>query len=128
MRSITSEPRDWARKILDDLLLREDYHADPLEEEIKLNQTFTAIAGERRESVFETDEMPDIDALDAGTGFETVNVPDKNPKSTHHRTGLYSVGDRANSSEYILGRLKDAGFDVKTQAKMMGYFYERGHF
>ena len=128
MRSINSEPRDWARKILDDLLLREDYHTDPLEEEIKLNQTFTAIAGERRESVFETDEMPDIDKLDAGTGFEKVNVPDKSPKSTHHRTSLYSVGDRKNSSEYILGRLKDAGFDVKTQAKMMGYFYERGHF
>ena len=128
MRSIKSEPRDWARKILDDLLLREDYHSDPLEEEIKLNQTFTAIAGERRESVFETEDMPDIDALDAGTGFETVNVPDRNPKSSRQRTGLYSVGDRQQSSEYILGKLREAGFDVKTQAKMMGYFYERGHF
>ncbi len=128
MRSIKSEPRDWARKILDDLLLREDYHSDPLEEEIKLNQTFTAIAGERRESVFETEDMPDIDALDAGTGFETVNVPDRNQKSSRQRPGLYSVGDRQQSSEYILGKLKEAGFDVKTQAKMMGYFYERGHF
>ena len=128
MRSIKSEPRDWARKILDDLLLREDYHSDPLEEEIKLNQTFTAIAGERRESVFETDDMPDIDVLDAGTGFETVNVPDRSPKSSRQRTGLYSVGDRQQSSEYILGKLREAGFDVKTQAKMMGYFYERGHF
>ena len=128
MRSIKSEPRDWARKILDDLLLREDYHSDPLEEEIKLNQTFTAIAGERRESVFETDDMPDIDALDAGTGFEKVNVPDRSPKSSRQRTGLYSVGDRQQSSEYILGKLREAGFDVKTQAKMMGYFYERGHF
>lgn len=128
MMSINSEARDWARKILDDLLLREDYHYDPLEEEIKLNQTFTAIAGERRESVFETEDTPDIDALDAGTGFEAVNVPDKKVKESHHRTGMFSIGDRQQSSEYILGRLKAAGFDVKTQARMMGYFYERGHF
>jgi len=128
MMSINSEPRDWARKILDDLLLREDYHSDPLLEEIRVNQTFTAIAGERRESVFETDDMPDIDALDAGTGFETVNVPDKKPVSSHRRSPAFSVGDRAGSSDYILGKLKAAGFDVRTQARMMGYFYERGHF
>ena len=128
MRSIKSEPRDWARKILDDLLLREDYHPDPLFEEIKLNQTLTAIAGERRESVFETDDMPDIDALDAGTGFDTVNIPSRPSKSSHHRAIEYSIGDRQQSSEYILGKLSVAGFDVKAQAKMMGYFYERGHF
>ncbi|WP_022765778.1 glycosyltransferase [Butyrivibrio sp. XPD2006] len=128
MRSINSEPRDWARKILDDLLLREDYHSDPLQEEIRLNQTFTAIAGERRESVFETDDMPDIDALDAGTGFEAVNVPDKKPVKSHHRASMFSIGDRAGSSDYILGKLRAAGFDVKAQARMMGYFYERGHF
>jgi glycosyltransferase involved in cell wall biosynthesis len=128
MMSINSEPRDWARKILDDLLLREDYHSDPLQEEIRLNQTFTAIAGERRESVFETDDMPDIDALDAGTGFETVNVPDKKPVKSHHRASMFSIGDRAGSSDYILGKLRAAGFDVRAQARMMGYFYERGHF
>ncbi len=128
MMSISSEPRDWARKILDDLLLREDYHSDPLLEEIRVNQTFTAIAGERRESVFETDDMPDIDALDAGTGFETVNVPGKKPVSSHSRLAAFSIGDRAGSSDYILGKLKAAGFDVRTQARMMGYFYERGHF
>ena len=113
---------------MDDLLLREDYHFDPLDEEIRLNQTFTAIAGERRESVFETDDMPDIDALDAGTGFESVNVPDKKPVNSHHRTAMFSLGDRAQSSDYILGKLRAAGFDVKAQARMMGYFYERGHF
>ena len=127
MMSINSEPRDWARKILDDLLLREDYHPDPLEEEIKLNQTLTAIAGERRESVFETDDMPDIDALDAGTGCDTVNIPTKKQR-THHRSIEYSIGDREQSSEYIQNKLRAAGFDVKTQAKMIGYFYERGHF
>ena len=128
MRSINSEPRDWARKILDDLLLREDYHSDPLEEEIKLNQTFTVIAGERRESVFETDDMPDIDALDAGTGFETVNVPDRKKSSSQRMASKFSIGDRAKSSDYILGKLRTAGFDVRAQARMMGYFYERGHF
>ena len=127
MMSINSEARDWARKILDDLLLREDYQADPLEEEIKLNKTFTVIAGERRESVFETDEQPDIDLLDAGTGFETVNVPQEMAKRGH-RAIEYSIGDRAQSSEYIHGKLKAAGFDVKSQARMMALFYERGRF
>ena len=127
MRSINSEPRDWARKILDDLLLREDYHPDPLEEEIRLNQTFTVIAGERRESIFETVDAPDIDLLDAGTGFDMVNVP-KEIIKPKHRAIEYSIGDRAQSSEYIQGKLRAAGFDVKTQAKMMALFYERGRF
>ncbi len=127
MMSIKSEARDWARKIIDDLLLRQDYQPDPLEEEIRLNQTLTAIAGERRESVFENEDTPDFDVLDAGTGFETINIPDRSPR-THHRSIEYSIGDRSQSSEYILGKLKAAGFDVKTQAKMMAYFYERGHF
>jgi glycosyltransferase involved in cell wall biosynthesis len=126
MRSIKSEPRDWARKILDDLMLHEDYHSDPLSEEMKLNQTFTAIAGERRESVFETEETPDFDSLDEGTGFEKLNVADssKQPKKSEG----FSIGDRQGSSAYILSKLKHAGFDVKSQAKMMAYFYERGHF
>ncbi len=127
MMSIKSEARDWARKIIDDLLLREDYQADPLQEEIKLNETFTRIAGERRESVFETDETPCIDILDAGTGFETVNIPDRLSKGAR-RSIEFSIGDRSESSEYILGKLKAAGFDVKSQAKMMSAFYQRGHF
>ena len=129
MRSINSEPRDWARKILDDLLFHEDYHPDPLHEEIRLNQTLTAIAGERRESVFETDDMPDFDLLDEGTGFEKVNIPDKiRVVKDKHRSIEYSIGDRSESSVYIQGKLRDAGFDVKAQAKLMGFFYERGHF
>ena len=127
MRSINSEPRDWARKILDDLLFHEDYHSDALEEEIKLNKTLTAIAGERPESIFETEDMPDFDLLDKDTGFETVNTP-KSAQRDHHRSIEYSIGDRKQSSAYILGKLKAAGFDVKSQAKLMGYFYERGHF
>ena len=127
MRSINSEPRDWARKILDDLMLREDYHQDPLEEEIRLNETFTRIAGERRESVFESEDAPDIDALDAGTGFDAVNIPVKKEK-TQRRAIEFSIGDRSQSSEYIIGKLKAAGFDVKSQAKMMKAFYERGRF
>ena len=127
MMSIKSEPRDWARKIIDDLMLREDYHYDPLEEEIRLNQTLTQIAGERRESIFETDDTPDFDLLDAGTGFDTINVPDK-PSKRHRRAIEFSIGDRQQSSEYILGKLKAAGFDVKNQAKMMSAFYQRGYF
>ncbi|MBQ7615503.1 MAG: glycosyltransferase [Butyrivibrio sp.] len=127
MRSINSEPRDWARKILDDLMLWDDYRPDPLEEEIKLNQTLTQIAGERRESVFETDDTPDFDALDAGTGFETINVPDDRAKS-RHRSIEYSIGDRLESSKYIIGKLRNAGFDVKLQAKVMRSFYEKGYF
>ena len=49
-----------------------DLDPDALEEEIKLNKTLTAIAGERRESVFENDDTPDFDVLDQGTGFDTV--------------------------------------------------------
>ena len=133
MRSINSEPRDWARKILDDLLLQEDYHQDALMEEIKLNQTLTAIAGERRESVFETVDTPDIDLLDEGTGFDKVNTPGNNKDSEEkhgsiHFSGRYPLGDRAEISGYIKDKLKAAGFDVKAQARMMGYFYERGHF
>jgi glycosyltransferase involved in cell wall biosynthesis len=127
MMSINSEARDWARKILDDLLLREDYQGDALMEEIRLNQTLTQIAGERRESVFENDDTPDFDILDQGTGFDSVNTPQKAPKP-HHRAIEYSIGDRSQSSEYILGKLREAGFDVKAQAGMMAYFYERGHF
>jgi hypothetical protein len=127
MRSIKSEPRDWARKILDDLMLWEDHNMDPLQEEIRVNQTLTQIAGERRESVFETEDTPDFDALDAGTGFEKINIPDRS-RATHHRSIEYSIGDRSQSSEYILAKLRAAGFDVKTQARMMAYFYERGHF
>ncbi len=127
MMSINSEARDWARKIIDDLMLREDYHMDPLEEEIRVNQTLTVIAGERRESVFETEDTPDFDALDAGTGFDTINVPSRE-KTPSRRPGQFSLGDRAASSEYIIGKLRAAGFDVKTQARMIGLFYERGHF
>ena len=78
--------------------------------------------------VFETDDMPDIDALDAGTGFETVNVPDRKKSSSQRMASKFSIGDRAKSSDYILGKLRTAGFDVRAQARMMGYFYERGHF
>ena len=132
MRSINSEPRDWARKILDDLVFREDYNPDALEEEIKLNQTLTAIAGERRESVFENDDTPDFDVLDQGTGFDTINAPKKVSDEIYnkgmHRAIEYSIGDRMQSSKYIKNKLKAAGFDVKAQAKLMTFFYERGHF
>ncbi len=141
MRSINSEPRDWARKIIDDLLLHEDYQDNPLEEEIRVNQTFTAIAGERRESMFETDETPDPEMLDAGTDYSDFGtyaesaranllddlIGNSNSKNMH-RAIEYSIGDRSQSSAYIQNKLRAAGFDVKAQARMMGYFYERGHF
>ncbi len=76
MRSINSEPRDWARKMVDDLLLRED----------------------------------------------------RQEENGHKRIIEYSIGNRQESSEYIQNKLKNAGFDVKTQAKMMAWFYEKGHF
>ncbi|MCR5670296.1 MAG: glycosyltransferase [Butyrivibrio sp.] len=127
MRSISSEPRDWARKILDDLLLKEDHQVDPLQEEIKLNKTFTAIAGERRESIFETEDTPDFDLLDKDTGFEALNIPEEVTKHRPHAE-VYSIGNRQESSEYIQGKLKAAGFDVKSQARMIALFYERGRF
>ena len=127
MRSINSEPRDWARKILDDLLLYEDYHADALAEEIKLNKTITAIAGERPVSVFETEDTPDFDLLDKDTGFESLNTPQDSGKGMRRKIE-FSIGDRSQSSEYIQNKLRAAGFDVKAQAKLMGFFYERGHF
>ncbi len=126
MRSIDAEPRDWAKKILEDLMLNEDMADDILQEEIKVNQTFTQIAGERRESVFENEDTPDFDLLDMGTGFDTINKAVTN-KEVRKVEG-YSIGNRKESSEHILGELKTAGFDVKSQAKMMAYFYERGHF
>ncbi len=127
MRSIKSEPRDWARKIIDDLMLWEDNQTDALEEEIRLNQTLTQIAGERRESVFESEDAPDIDILDAGWGFEKVNVADDSPRQ-RRKAIEFSIGDRSQSSEYILGKLRNAGFDVKAQARMMTLFYESGRF
>ena len=127
MRSINSEPRDWARKILDDLLFHEDYHSDVLQEEIKLNKTLTAIAGERPERIFESEDMPDFDLLDKDTGFEPSNTP-KKARGNRRRAIEYSIGDRSQSSDYIQNKLRNAGFDVKAQAKLMGYFYERGHF
>ena len=127
MMSINSDPKDWARKIIDDLLLRENYQTDPLMEEIKLNQTLTAITGERRESVFETEEMPDFDLLDKDTGFEQLNTSSAKRTVTDRKVE-FSIGDRAGASDYILRKLRHAGFDVKNQAKMMTHFYERGHF
>ena len=117
---------DKWKKILDDLVFAENDSADILAEEIKLNKTVTAIAGERRESVFETEDTPDFDLLDKDTGFETLNVPDKG--TNVKKDAEYSIGDREGSSEYILNKLRNAGFDVKVQAKLMEYFYERGHF
>ena len=126
MRSINSDPRDWARKILEDLMLQGDADKDIFSEEIKLNQTFTQIAGERKESVFENEDTPDFDLLDAGTGFDTINTAPKH--SISHIDSGFSIGNRKESSEHILNELRAAGFDVKSQAKMMAYFYERGHF
>ncbi len=134
MRSINSEPRDWARKILDDLLLHEDFQADALQEEIRLNRTLTQITGERRESVFENVDTPDFDLLDKDTGFANLNVADVVDDKEFirvkdmHRSIEYSIGNRAESSAYIQNKLRAAGFDVKSQAKLMGLFYERGHF
>jgi glycosyltransferase involved in cell wall biosynthesis len=142
MMSIKSEPRDWARKMLSDLLLHEDFSQDALMEEIKLNQTLTAITGERRESIFETEDTPDFDLLDAGTGFDSLNVMSEEDRlrfkekaerqestaTSMHRHIEYSIGDRKQSSAYIIGKLRHAGFDVKAQAKMLEYFYEQGHF
>ena len=102
MRSINSEPRDWARKILDDLMLHEDYQPDSFEEEMRLNKTVSAITGQQVESV---PAAPDM-----------------------HRAIEYSIGDRKQSSKYIQGKLQAAGFDVKEQAKLLGQFYEKGHF
>ena len=126
MMDINLSPKDWAKKILDDLVFAENDNTDILSEEIKLNKTVTAIAGERRESVFETEDTPDFDLLDKDTGFETLNVPDKG--ANIKKDAEYSIGDREGSSEYILNKLRNAGFDVKVQAKLMEYFYERGHF
>ncbi len=127
MMSINSDPKDWARKILDDLLLRENYQSDPLMEEIKLNQTLTTIEGERRESAFENDDMPDFDILDKGTGFDNLNSPTAKRAATNKKIE-FSIGDRAQASDYILSKLRHAGFDIKNQAVMMTHFYERGHF
>ena len=130
MRSIKSEPRDWARKILDDLMLWEDHQTDALEEEIRLNRTLTQIAGERRESMFENEDTPDFDVLDDGWGFEKVNVADteRSLPRQGRKAIEFSIGDRSQSSGYIIGKLKSAGFDVKSQARMMTLFYESGRF
>ena len=117
MMDINLSPKDWAKKILDDLVFAENDNTDILSEEIKLNKTVTAIAGERRESVFETEDTPDFDLLDKDTGFETLNVPDKG--ANIKKDAEYSIGDREGSSEYILNKLRNAGFDVKVQAKLI---------
>ncbi|MBO4457976.1 MAG: glycosyltransferase [Butyrivibrio sp.] len=126
MKSINADTKEWALKILDDLTLNDEEGGDVLSEEIKLNQTLTAIEGERRESVFENDDTPDFDILDSDTGFEKLNIPDEGFNAV--KKNEFSIGDRKDSSEYILNKLKEAGFDVKSQAKLMAFFYERGHF
>ncbi|MBR4356981.1 MAG: glycosyltransferase [Butyrivibrio sp.] len=86
MMSINLDAGEWAKKILDDLIL------------------------------------DDSDVLDASIdGYEPL-------AEGNNSIGKCSVGDRAGTSEYILNELRDAGFDVKLQAKQMAYFYERGHF
>ena len=86
MMSINSDPKEWAKKILDDLILENSDDQD-----------------------------------DSEGGFESLN-------GSQNVAGNCSIGDREGTSEYILNKLRDAGFDVKLQAKQMAYFYERGHF
>lgn len=49
-------------------------------------------------------------------------------RADHQKVTEYAVGDRMGSSGYITDKIRRAGFDVKTQAMMMTYFYENGHF
>lgn len=58
---------------------------------------------------------------EADAGYESL-------VATGNSAGGCSLGDREGTSDYILNKLRDAGFDVKLQAKQMAYFYERGNF
>ena len=56
-------------------------------------------------------------------------LEDNNPlPGGRERVYEYSIGDRAASSPFVERKIKNAGFDVRTQARQMAYFYERGHF
>lgn len=59
--------------------------------------------------------------IEEDTGYESLGAAGSS-------AGGNSIGDREGTSDYILNKLRDAGFDVKIQAKQMAYFYERGHF
>lgn len=48
-------------------------------------------------------------------------------RDADHMTA-FSAGNRAESSEYIIDKIKKAGFDVKAQARMLASFYEKGRF
>ena len=58
---------------------------------------------------------------DAAAGIQTQTAG-------HQSKAEHAIGDRMSSSGYITDKIRQAGFDVKTQAMMMTYFYENGHF
>ena len=103
--SIEDDPRIWAEKILNDLVPRQDIYAHEVPDE-RYDNAFDRIY----------DKDQGYGRIPEGMGKVLVDLPEEHPY------------DRAHTSVYLAETIKRAGFDVRTQAVMMTYFYEHGSF
>lgn len=101
--SIEAAPEEWAKKILDDLVPESIAAADGL-------------GGDSPRSNMSYAELHELLAPAQSSPLDKKKIP----------VGRYL--DRSQTSESIARILKEAGFDVKSQAIMMMYFYQRGQF
>ena len=96
--------------------------SDSLTEEVDITQLVSRLRIDLPPQIWAEkilqDLMPDEDTVAEGQ-MHTAE---------QQRTTAYAIGDRMGSSGYITDQIRKAGFDVKTQAMMMTYFYENGHF
>jgi glutathionylspermidine synthase len=103
--SIELDPRQWAMKVLDDLVPRMDVYAHEVPDE-RFDNAFDRIY----------DKDQGFGRISDGMGKVLVDLPEDNPY------------DREHTSGYLADAIKKAGFDAKTQAVMMTYFYRHGSF
>lgn len=103
--SIELDPRQWAMKVLDDLVPRMDVYAHEVPDE-RFDNAFDRIY----------DKDQGFGRISDGMGKVLVDLPEEHPY------------DRAHTSGYLADAIKKAGFDAKTQAAMMTYFYRHGSF
>lgn len=103
--SIELDPRKWAEKILNDLVPRQDVYAHEVPDE-RFDNAFDRIY----------DKDQGYGKIPEAMGKVLVDLPEEHPY------------DRTHTTAYLAQAIKKAGFDARTQAVMMTYFYEHGSF